>query len=293
MTTVSEPNDRLAEAIAALGPPPSVPFEFEPTADDVARYREQGFLVVDRITSDEEIEWLRAIYDFVFGPSNEDAIVRPVDRSGVRDASKAGTITQAFHPEFRIPSILDTTYVRNAKRFARAVLGVDLEDLSVWTHMIRKAPGAREVPPHQDEAFWPPAFDYGSVAAWLPMHDVDVEMGAMQFVPGSHRQGVLPHRHYDDPMQRLLRVDAPIDAGAFVPCPLPKGGCTFHDPSTVHRTGVNTTDRPRLAFPLTVQTEPVRRAAEREMPWQDEHLAAGGQKQTAYVADGKVVQLPV
>ena len=292
MTTAAR-NDRLADAMATIGPRPTVPFDFSPTAEQVAQYREQGFLVVDRITSDEEIEWLRAIYDFVFGPDNDDALVRPVDRSGVRDASKAGTITQAFHPEFRIPSILETTYVRNAKRFASAVLAVDVGDLSVWTHMIRKAPGAPEVPPHQDEAFWPPAFDYGSVAAWLPMHDVDVAMGAMQFVPGSHRDGVLPHRHYDDLLQRLLRVDAPIEEDAFVHCPLRTGGCTFHDPATVHQTWGNSTEQPRLAFPLTVQTEPARRATERPMPWQDEYLAAGGRKQTAYVADGKVVELPV
>ena len=281
------------DVLAAVGPPPPTTFEYAPTADEVAQYREQGFLVVDRITSDEEIDWLAAVYDVVFGPENDDALVRPVDRSGVRDASTAGTITQAFHPEIRIPAILQTAYVRNTKRFARAVLDVELEELTVWTHMIRKAPGAPEVPPHQDEAFWPPAFDYGSVAAWLPMHDVDVEMGAMQFLPGSHHGGVLPHRHYDDPLQRLLCVDAPLDAGAFVPCPLRRGGCTFHDPTTVHRTAGNATDRPRLAFPLTVQTEPVRRASERPMPWQDEYVAAGGQKQTAYIADGKVVRLPV
>lgn len=287
-----ESQDRLEEAVAALGPPPSVPCDVAPSPEDVDFYRANGFLVVDRITSDQEIDWLAAIYDFLFGPDNDDRLVRPVDRSGVRDASKAGTITQTFHPEFRIPAILETTYVRNAKRFASALLGVDAGALSVWTHMIRKAPGAPEVPPHQDQAFWPPAYDYGSVAAWLPMHDVDVEMGAMQFLPGSHLHDVLPHRHYDDPMERLLTVDAPVDAAAFVPCPLRKGGCTFHDPSTVHQTGVNTTDRPRLAFPLTVQTTPARRAVERDMPWQDVYVAAGGQKQTMYVADGKVVPLP-
>lgn len=275
-----------------FGPPPDTCFDVELTPKDVESYRTNGFLVVDRLTTDDEIEWLAAVYEYVFGPENDDRLVRPVDRSGVRDASKANTITQTFHPEFRIPEILGTTYVRNAKRVAAALLGVETEALSVWTHMIRKAPGAPEVPPHQDQAFWPPDYDYASVAAWLPMHDVDGEMGAMQFVPGSHRDGVVPHRHYDDPMERLLTVAAPLDDAAFVACPLRKGGCTFHDPATVHRTGVNTTDRPRLAFPLTVQSAPVRRAVSRVMPWQDEFLAAGGQRQTSYVADAKVVPLP-
>jgi hypothetical protein len=287
-----EPAESEYHRYVNFGPPPRTPFEVELSADDIASYRENGFLVVDRLTTDEEIDWLASIYDFVFGPENEDRLVRPVDRSGVRDASKAGTITQTFHPEFRIAEILETTYVRNAKRVAAALLDSEPDELSVWTHMIRKAPGAPEVPPHQDQAFWPPDYDYASVAAWLPMHDVDVEMGAMQFLPGSHRRGVVPHRHYDDPMERLLTVDAPVDDDAFVRCPLRKGGCTFHDPATVHRTGVNTTDRPRLAFPLTVQSVPVRRAVSRAMPWQDAFLAAGGAKQTSYVADAKVLPLP-
>src|SRR5688572_9996432 len=117
-----ESQDPLEAAIAAIGPLPAVPFDVVPTPDDVAFYRGNGFLAVDRITSDEEIDWLSAIYELLFGPENDDRLVRPVDRSGVRDASKAGTITQTFHPEFRIPSILGTTYVRNAKRFASALL---------------------------------------------------------------------------------------------------------------------------------------------------------------------------
>ena len=275
-----------------FGPPPAVPFDVALTPADVDFYRANGYLVLDRITSDEELDWLTGIYEELFGPENDDTIVRPVDRSGVRDPGVANTITQTFHPEFRIAEILDTTYVRNAKKVAATLLDVDLAELTVWTHMIRKAPGAPEVPPHQDEAFWPSDYDYRSVAAWLPMHDVDVEMGAMQFLPGSHLDGVLPHRHYDDPMERLLRVATPLDDDAFVACPLRRGGCTFHDPATVHRTATNATDRPRLAFPLTVQTTPTRREVERKTPWFDEYFARGGQRQTSYVADAKVLQLP-
>jgi hypothetical protein len=78
----------------------------------------------------------------------------------------------------------------------------------------------------------------------------------------------------------------------FVACPLQAGGCTFHDPSTIHRTAPNTTDRPRLAFPLTVQMVPTRRETPRPTPWLDEFLAAGGERQTSYVADGRVLALP-
>lgn len=278
---------------ATTAPLPDAPFQVTPTAEQIAFYREHGYLVVERVTSDEEVAWLRGIYEQIYDDGWTGTVVRPVDRSGVRNPAVARTIMQVFHPEFAFGEILRTTYVRNAKRIAAALLGHDESALTVWTHMIRKAPGAPEVPPHQDEAFWPPELEYRSVAAWMPLHDVTVEMGAMQFLPGSHRGGVLPHRSYDDVLQRLLQVDAPLDLDAFVACPLRAGGATFHDPSTVHRTNGNATDRPRLAFPLTVQSPPIVRETPRATPWLDEFLAAGGQRQTSYVADAKVLPLPV
>jgi ectoine hydroxylase-related dioxygenase (phytanoyl-CoA dioxygenase family) len=146
---------------------------------------------------------------------------------------------------------------------------------------------------HQDEAFWPAEYEYRSIAAWLPMHDVPVEMGAMQFIPGSHRGGVLRHRHEDDVAQGLLTLDEEVDLSTAVACPLKKGGCTFHHPSTLHYTAPNATDRPRLAYPLTVQGLPVRRPVPRPTPWMDEFYAVtGGKRQAHYVADGQVLPLP-
>ena len=271
-----------------------MPFDIVPSEEEVAFFRANGFLRVERITSDEEIAWLTRIYEHVFATAPGERPDGPLDRSGVRDPNAAGKLTQCFHPEIRHPDLLHTTYFRNAKRYAAAFMEDDANRLTVWSHMIRKAPGGREVRPHQDEAFWPPDYDYQSIAAWLPLHDVDVEMGAMQFLPGSHLRGVLNHRHYDDPSQNLLTVDDVIDAAAFVACPLRAGGCTFHHPATVHQTSVNKTDRPRLAFPLTVQGIPVRRTTRRNTPWLDEFAEAlGGRRQTTYVADGKVLPLPV
>lgn len=276
----------------AFGPPPAVPCDIAPTPDDVAFFRENGFLAVERLTSDEEIAWLREIYDHIFAPEAGQP-GGPLDRSGTRDPGQAKKITQVFHPETRFPQLLQTAYVRNARRFAAALMPADPDELTVWTHMIRKAPGGRAVTWHQDEAFWPPAYAYRSIAGWLPMHDVPVEMGAMHFIPGSHKRGVMRHRHEDHPALGLLTLDEEVDVSTAVACPLRMGGCTFHDPSTLHHTAANTTDRPRLAYALTVQGLPVRRPVPRPTPWLEEHLAAtGAPPQSHYMADGQLLPLP-
>jgi hypothetical protein len=273
---------------ADFGLPPPAGFDVFPTADEIAFFNANGFLAVERLTTDEEIAWLRAIFEWIFDPANAERRGAPVDRSGTHGAGLESRLGQAFFPEIRFPEILETNFHRNAKRYAAALLGVDEGGLSCWGHMIRKPPGGRAVAWHQDHAYWQPELDYCALGVWLPLHDVSVEMGAMQFIPGSHRRGLVAHRHEDDPAQNLLTVEGPLGAGDAVACPLKAGGATFHHYETLHHTAPNLTDRPRLAFPMEFELKPVRRAVPLSMPWVDAHRGAVGTAPLAWVADGKV-----
>ena len=113
----------------------------------------------------------------------------------------------------------------------------------------------------------------------------------MQFIPGSHRRGLLAHLQEEDAAQNLLTVADPVDADAAVACPLKVGGATFHHFETLHYTAPNMSDRPRLAFPMEFQVTPVRRDVPLAMPWVDEHRAAVGTAPLTLVADGKISRL--
>ena len=274
-----------------FGPPPSPRFEASPTAAEVAFFRENGFLAVERLTSDEEIAWLKAIFEHIFEPANAGDRRAPVDRSGPLQAGEASKLSQAFFPEIQFRQILESAFHRNAKRYASALLGVPAGELTCWGHMIRKPPGGRAAPWHQDHAYWQPEFDYCALGVWLPMHDVTVEMGAMQFIPGSHKRGLMRHHHAEQPEHNLLEVDEPFDAASAVPCPLKAGGATFHHSETLHYTAPNATAAPRLAFPMEFQKRPVRRTVAEIMPWVDERRAVVGNPPTMYVHDGQVEAL--
>ena len=269
-------------------PLPKTQFEVAPSAAEVESFRENGFLVVERITSDEELAWMREVFEFIFSPDQAAHVAAPVDRSGTRAPGEPSMLSQAFFPEMRFPELLQTQHWRNARRYAAALLDVPEVELTSWGHMIRKPPGGRPVHWHQDHAYWEPELDYRALGVWLPMHDVSVEMGAMQFVRGSHKRGLLPHRHADKPADNVLAVDAAVDPADTVACPLKLGGATFHHFETLHHTAPNTTDRPRLAYPMEFQTRPVRRAVPLDMPWVKERReATGGEPQYAYPADGR------
>ena len=264
-----------------FGAPPAATFEVSPTDEEVAFFRDNGFLVVERITTDEEIDWLRPIFEAAF---------EKVDRGEVEGVNPK-IAYQTMMPELRFPELLETTYVRNAKTYARALLGED--DLGSWGHMIRKPVGnSRLAPWHQDEAYWESELEYKALGSWLPLHDVTVEMGAMQFIPGSHRAGVLNHWFYDgDPVHNLLVADG-VDESMAVACPLTKGGCTFHHQRTLHFTEPNSTDEPRYAYPIEHQVVPRFKAAPAQRSWVDAMREATGHGMIdKYFADGKMLDL--
>jgi hypothetical protein len=269
-----------------FGLPPPPPFEVKPSPEEVEFFRRNGFLAVERLTTDDEIVWLRCIFEHIFDPGNAKARGAPIDRSGTLTPGEPSKLLQSFFPEMQFPAILKTNFHRNAKRYASALLGVDERELTCWGHMIRKPPGGRAALWHQDHAYWEPEFEYCALGVWLPLHDVSVEMGAMQFIPGSHTRGLLRHRHDDAPEHNVLTVAEPFDAAKAVPCPLEAGGATFHHSETLHYTAPNATDLPRLAFPMEFQRKPVRRQVPEVMPWVEERRAVVGRSPPMYVADG-------
>jgi ectoine hydroxylase-related dioxygenase (phytanoyl-CoA dioxygenase family) len=249
--------------------PPLPPQRFDVELSDaqVAFFREHGYLALERITTDEEVAWLGAVYDRLFAAnSGQFDVTRPY---GSRDTHQ---LSQLLFPEQRVPELRETNYYRNARRAIARLLGAPETALEAWGHMLRKPPnGGHSTPWHQDEAYWEPDFDYCAAGAWLPLEDVDMRNGCMCFLPGSQAGPVLAHHHYGgDPAVHLLEVDELPDESRAMPVPLRVGGATFHHPRTLHATAPNSTDRPRRAWANEFQLPPQRRATRAHRPWVDE-----------------------
>lgn len=257
----------------------------EPSVEQIESFRENGFLVVDRITTDEEIVRLREIFLEIFAK---------IDARSKKDSDNPKWAVQTFMPEMAYPELLDTHFFHNARNFTAALYDLPVGEIGSWGHMIRKPHvGSRVAPWHQDEAYWEPELQYGpAVGAWLPLHDCPVEMGAMQFIPGSHKWGVLEHDFYDgDPVHNLLQAKGVEDwASTAVACPLTMGGCTFHDKNTLHFTAENTTNETRLAYPIEFQVDPVLRHDPRTWQWVDDMRVAHRRGPiTTFSRDGQLV----
>lgn len=238
------------------------------TTDQINFFRREGYLALPSITTVAEAERLQAVYDQLFAGKagrdqgdHLDLVTHDTD-------DQAPVLPQILNPSKYAPELADTLLRTNAEALAAQLLGPEWKFSG--EHAILKPPyTTASTPWHQDEAYAEPEWEYNYINIWIPLQEATLENGCMHFVPGSHRQEVLPHHPIgNDPQVIGLEVDAPewVTATA-VACPLPAGGATIHHSRTLHYTGPNSSDRPRRAYILMFETPRQSRSTPRAFPW--------------------------
>ena len=105
------------------------------------------------------------------------------------------------------------------------------------------------------------------MTCWIALDDSTEENGCLQYVPGSHRFGLLPRISLTKDMDAVREFLTPEQAAAFDPVPMvvQAGECTFHHPHTVHGSYANRSTRPRRGAVLNFM-RPDTRSAEGQEP---------------------------
>jgi ectoine hydroxylase-related dioxygenase (phytanoyl-CoA dioxygenase family) len=243
-------------------PPPATRFDIELTSDDVDFFATHGYLVIERLTTDDDVAWVNERYDEVLAVRNGSY----VDFSGRGDRS----VEQFLQPELVLPELMATTAYRNARAVADRLLAQPASFSG--GNLFHKPPAsAGRTHWHQDESFHEhldvmlgrPYQASDSLTVWLALQDVTAEMGALEFVPGSHRRGLLPYELVDDdPTHEAFRARRVVDldsAGVAdaVCCPLRAGGATVHSSFTIHGASGNASSTPRRAWTSSFFAQPV------------------------------------
>lgn len=243
------------------------------TREQIEFFAREGYLRLDSITTPEEIDRIRSVYDRLFAERRGRNVGDQFDLAGTDEDDRPAALPQIMHPAKYAPELSDTVARASAEAIARALLGPQAEFIE--DHAILKPAGhGAETPWHQDEAYWDPAFDYQSVSIWMPLQPATLENGCMQFVPRSHAQEVLPHHPIGhDPRVHGLEVDA-ADVSAAIACPIPAGGATVHHCRTLHYAGPNRSAEPRRAYIMTFGVSAKPRNQPRDFPWRRQRQTA-------------------
>jgi hypothetical protein len=222
-----------------FGPPPTPAFDVVPKRSEIEFFRENGFLVVKRLTSDEEVVWLRKIFEFIFDPRG--APGAPLDRSGTL---APGEPIGCGNPFFRkcVSRILESSHRRNAK-LTPPLLEVDESRLTSWGHMIYKPPGGRAAPGIRT-VYWLPELGYLALGTVADARRVDRD-GRDAVHPRFTSAACWCTATPTSPNTTILIVDAPFDESTAVASA--QGGRRNLPPFlTLHYTAPNATDQPRL-----------------------------------------------
>ena len=234
----------------------------------IEAFRRDGFTVVERVTTAVDLERISRVMARLYRRYNTLARMRRAWDLGTGGAGELPEILEINQTIDLEPELESTLTFQRCRALAEALLGRPVEYR--FDHAIYKpAFNGRATAWHQDEAY---TLDPRLVTAhfWVPMHDVSVERGCMQFIPGSHRGDVRPHHR----LQHLRHAHAleadDVDTSRAVACPLRAGDVTVHMPRTLHYTGPNQTAKPRLAWSLEFgprRALPLRVAAKARLVW--------------------------
>jgi phytanoyl-CoA hydroxylase len=231
------------------------------SSEQVARYRERGYVVVPKVLGGEEIErYRRRAREIALGDHPKGAASRLV--RDIRYAKRLLpmpddpelALWKFLNPDRFDPVMAECLRLPRVLDLVESLLGPDL--LAFLLMFIYKPPGLDEAihPFHQDAVFFPFGPHDDVCGVWAPLDRADADNGSLCVVPGSHRLPVRAHA-----------AIAGVNAGAFaaegveedeeireraVTLALDPGDCVIFHSRTLHRTGGNRTKRHRRVITL-------------------------------------------
>jgi ectoine hydroxylase-related dioxygenase (phytanoyl-CoA dioxygenase family) len=208
------------------------------TAEQVAFYREHGYLKYGRLFNPEEMDALRAHVDAMIAALAEGRRPEELDAPHFTDPW--------FFRYLAHPRVLD---------LIEDFIG---PDIVLWSsHLIAKPRGdGRAVPWHTDGEYWGVRLQPMEVITlWLAVDDSTVENGCMRVVDGSHREEASGLGRYEgvDLSTHLFGSGLPadqIDPSRLVDLELKAGECHFHDAWTVHGSNPNRSSKRRCGYTM-------------------------------------------
>ncbi len=107
-----------------------------------------------------------------------------------------------------------------------------------------KEGGGGITPWHADQYYWPLSSDK-TVTAWIPLQEVPLEMGPLEFSAGSHQIVAGRELKIGDESEQIIAEKLRVTDFTHVIEPFELGEVSFHSGWVFHRAGANITDQMR------------------------------------------------
>ena len=210
------------------------------TEEQKQSYRDKGYVMPLRLFSGEEALKVRQ--------EIEDLERNHSAGSGTHDLNRLFRI----NGQVAIPLLAQIAQTPELLDAVEDLIG---PDLMVWSCelFIKEAGTEKIVSWHQDLTYWGLGETDDEVTAWIAFSDVSREAGCMRFIPGSHKQRILPHRDTFDEGNLLSRgqeIAVEVNEDEAVFDVLKPGEMSLHHGRLFHASGPNHSGDRRIGMAI-------------------------------------------
>lgn len=220
------------------------------TADQIARFRNDGYIKLKQVLSPEIIHH--------YGP----IITKEVYRLNTMylPLEQRDTYSKAFLQVGNIwtknETVKEFCWGQRLARMAAELLGVS--GVRIYhDQALYKEPGGGVTPWHADQYYWPLS-NANTVTAWIPLQATPMEMGPLAFAKGSHKFEAGRELGISDESEKEIGRSMKEHNYPLDDTPFDLGEVSFHYGWTFHRAGRNVSTQPRAVMTIIYMDEDIR-----------------------------------
>jgi ectoine hydroxylase-related dioxygenase (phytanoyl-CoA dioxygenase family) len=222
------------------------------TSDQVASYRESGFLVLENFLDEEELaEWRDAVDEAV---RERNGIKLPGTNIGMEDDDGSNREMDYFANVFdQLLNLWQTSdrvsrLMRDDRigKLASILSGAD--GIRIWhDQALFKRPWANPTSWHLDTPYWSFS-DRRALSLWVALDDATAENGCLYFIPGSHLQTTYENPGITKNMNAVFSFYPQFRNTQPFCAAMKAGSASFHNGLCIHGAGANMTPGFRRAM---------------------------------------------
>ena len=229
--------------------------EVDVTDADRAEYRRRGYWTTPRLLDDDTIALLRHEFERVFR-KDYDRDIYPFDRIYEYDLNSPALrkVNNGWWLNDAIREVVCSTRLGRMISELTEQAGARVwHDQVIWKPPVGDAGEAfkdANIGWHQDKAHWRVASSDEMCTLWIALQDTDIHNGGMRTIVGSNQWGLLEDAEtfHEKDLDALKDRFADREQWIDEPCVLKAGEATVHHCHTLHGSGPNLSDEPRLSL---------------------------------------------
>jgi ectoine hydroxylase-related dioxygenase (phytanoyl-CoA dioxygenase family) len=225
------------------------------TDDQIKQYREDGFVLVKGLYSQQQIEAIKDdlrehAADFFAHPEKyqpRDVLLEPLSTDQINEITDPLQRVRKFQALTAVPSMIrhfDATSI--AAKMVAELIGDNKLRLLFLSCFAKPAKHGTETPWHQDQALWS-SWMRTATSCWIAVDECTIENGCLEFVPGAHREMI----------DHVLEKGAPhvfvprdqVNSNDVVYVTMEPGDGVFFGGLALHHSEPNLSDKRRLGIP--------------------------------------------